>query len=261
MVRTKRCICPKYGLRYGQMTIARGPALDLRRRILDRITAHADHVWTPVDFLDLAPRAAVDKTLQRLVRTKMLTRVDRGLYHLPRINGLTHKPAPPGHRAIIDAVARRDQSRVVVDGLTAANDLGLTTAVPARITVLTDARLRPIQLGNQQIRFQAAAPSRLYWAGHPAMRIVQALYWLQDMLGSDRKRILRTLRRLVTDPAHGAVLCDDLQQGLRTLPIWMQSIVRDLLDQGVHARQRPRNRASASGRRAARAGATPHARA
>lgn len=238
------------------MATARGPALELKRRILDRSTAHADQVWTPVDFLDLAPRAAVDKALQRLVTAKRLTRLDRGLYYLPRINALTGQPTVADHRAVIDAVARRDQSRVVVDGLTAANDLGLTTAVPARVTVLTDARLRPIQLGNQQIRFQAAAPSRLYWAGHPAMRIVQALYWLQDVLRSDRERIVRSLRRVLTDPVHGAVLRDDLEKGLRTLPIWMQSIVRDLLDQGVRAPARPRTRASIRRRRATRP-ATP----
>jgi hypothetical protein len=45
---------------------------------------------------------------------------------------------------------------VVVDGLTAANDLGLTDAVPARIGVLTDGRLRPITLGNLTLDFQAA---------------------------------------------------------------------------------------------------------
>src|SRR5450759_870431 len=234
------------------MATARGPALDLTRRILDRVTGQTDHVWTPVDFLDLAPRAAVDKALQRLVIAKRLTRIDRGLYHLPRLNALTGKPAVADYRAVIDAVARRDQSRVLVDGLTAANDLGLTTAVPARVTVLTYARLRPIQLGRQQIRFQAAAPSRLYWAGHPAMRIVQALYWLQDVLDSDRKRIVRSLKRLLADPAHGAVLRTDLEKGLRTLPIWMQSVVRDVLDQGVRTPARPRPRASARGRRATR---------
>jgi hypothetical protein len=78
------------------------------------------------------------------------------------VNPLTGTLAVPGHAAVIDAVARRDQTRIVVDGLTAANDLGLTTAVPGRVTVLTDARLRPVRLGRQQIRFQAAAPSRLY---------------------------------------------------------------------------------------------------
>ena len=43
---------------------------------------------------------------------------------------------------------------VTVDGMTAANDLGLTDAVPARITVFTDARLRPITLGKLTIEFR-----------------------------------------------------------------------------------------------------------
>jgi len=234
------------------MTALRGPALDLRRRIQDRIAVRADQVWTPVDFLDLAPRAAVDKALQRLVTAKRLTRIDRGLYLLPRPNALTGKPAVADYRAVIDAVARRDQSRVLLDGLTAANDLGLTTAVPARIVVLTDARLRPLRLGSQLIRFQAAAPSRLYWAGHPAMRIVQALYWLQDVLDTDRPRIVRRLKRLLADPVHGAALRDDLRRGLRTLPIWMQSVVRDVLDESVRTQGRSRPRASARGRGATR---------
>jgi hypothetical protein len=115
-------------------------------------------------------------------------------------------------RAIVDAIARRDQTRIVVDGLTAANDLGLTTAVPARITILTDARLRPIQVGNQKITFKTVAPSRLYWAGRPAMRVVQALYWLQDLLGSDNGHILQRLRSIVNDPVHGVAIRNDLQQ-------------------------------------------------
>lgn len=130
---------------------------------------------------------------------------------------------------MIDAIARRDQTRVVVDGLTAANDLGLTTAVPARVTVLTDARLRPIRLGNQRIHFRTVAPSRLYWAGHPGMRVVQALYWLHDMLQSDPSPIWKRLNALLNDAHHGAEIRDDLRQGLHTLPIWMQTIVRPLI--------------------------------
>ncbi len=256
VIRTDIAICPNYVALCGQMANARGPALDLRNSILDRIKGKAGQVWTPVDFLDLGPRAAVDKALQRLVRTRMLTRVDRGLYHLPRVNALTSKPTVPDHSAVIDAVARRDQSRIVIDGLTAANDLGLTTAVPARVTVLADARLRPIRLGNQQIRFRAAAPSRLYWAGHPAMRIVQALYWLHDVLDADRPKILQRLRYILSDPVHGDALRDDLRKGVHTLPIWMQSVVRELLDTRTPALPRTRSRTKTT-RQAARARAKP----
>lgn len=215
--------------------MSRGQALDLKTQIRDRILGQLGAVWTPVDFLDLGPRAAVDKALQRLVRSGDISRIDRGLYFKPRKSGLTGKSTHPDQKAVIDAIIRRDQTRVVVDSLTAANDLGFTTAVPARVRVMSDARLRPIHLGNQTIEFKTVAPSRLYWAGRPAMRVVQALYWAQDMLRSDPTRILRRLTMLLNDPDHGTAIRRDLQQGIHTLPIWMQEVVRPL----IQGRPRP----------------------
>lgn len=220
----------------------RGQALDLKGQIDHRIAAQSGIVWTPADFVDLAPRAAVDKALQRLVINGSLSRVDRGLYFRPRKSALTGRATSPDQKAVIDAVARRDQTRVVVDGLTAANDLGLTTAVPARVIVLTDARLRPIRLGNQHIQFKTVAPSRLYWAGHPAMRVVQALYWLQDMLQSDPSPLLKRLKSLLKDPDNGPAIRSDLRQGIHTLPIWMQTIVRGLIGDRTAAPSAPRPR-------------------
>jgi hypothetical protein len=53
---------------------------------------------------------------------------------------------------------------------------------PGPVTVLADARLRPVRLGKQEIMFKQATASRLYWAGRPAMRIVQALHWSRDVV-------------------------------------------------------------------------------
>lgn len=202
---------------------------DLKSRVLARIKSRPDAVWTPVDFLDLGSRAAVDKTLQRLMRAEELRRVDRGLYDRARINRLTGKATVPDPRAVVDAVARRDQARVLVDPMTAANDLGLTTAVPARIVVLTDARLRPIQLGNIEIRFKTVAPSKLYWAGRPAMRVVQALHWVHDLLPGQGDDITARLVAILQHPVHGNAIREDLDAGLPTLPGWMQPVVREIL--------------------------------
>ena len=204
---------------------------DLRSKLLARVASQPDEVWTPADFADLGGRAAIDKTLQRLAAAGELRRIDRGLYDRPRKNSLTGRPTVPDYRAVIRAVTRRDQARAVVDGMTAANDLGLTTAVPARIEVLVDARLKPIKLGKQEIHFKFAAPSRLYWADRPAMRVVQALYWMQDMLAQDdeRDRVGDVLRRLFADPKHGKAIRDDLRAGLSALPTWMQEFLRDLV--------------------------------
>ena len=210
-------------------TLARNT--DLRSRLLARIASDPDEVWTPGDFADLGGRAAVDKTLQRLAAAGELRRIDRGLYDRPRQNELTGRPTVPDYRAVIRAVTRRDQARALIDGMTAANDLGLTTAVPARIEVLVDARLKPIKLGSQEIHFKFAAPSRLYWADRPAMRVVQALHWMQDMLiqDSERQRVQTALQRLFADPQHGQAIRDDLRAGLSALPIWMQEFLRGLL--------------------------------
>ena len=62
------------------------------------------------------------------------------------------------------------------------------------------------------------------------MRVVQALRWLHDVVPSNRRRILDLLLAVLADPGHGPAIRDDLRAGLHTLPTWMQSLVRELLD-------------------------------
>lgn len=212
----------------------------IKSQVMQRINqAPAATVWTPVDFLDLGGRDAVDKALQRMVASNELRRIDRGLYDQPRGNTLTGQPAAPDYRSVIDAVGRRDQVRVLIDGMTAANDLGLSNAVPGQVIVHTDGRLRPIKLGNLTLQFKLTAPSKLYWAGRPAMRVVQALYWLRDGLkggaGVDQEAIRAKLIRLLQDSRQGSAIRDDLRSGLHTVPSWMQRWIRELLARSEQA--------------------------
>lgn len=207
-------------------------AADVKMQIVARIAQAAPHaVWTAADFLDLGGRDAIDKVLQRLVKAGDLRRIDRGLYDKPSTNILTRQPTAPDPRQVIDAIARRDQIRVLVDGMTAANDLGLTNAVPSKIVVHTDARLRSIHLGNMIITFKPTAASKLYWAGRPAMRIVQALHWLRDTLTDTDA--LDDLRQRLNDILHNGQNADkirkDLRDGLSTLPTWMHDFLKPLL--------------------------------
>lgn len=213
----------------------------IKSQVVQRINqAPAAKVWTPVDFLDLGSRDAVDKTLQRMVASNELRRIDRGLYDQPRMNSLTGQSTAPDYRSVIDAVGRRDQVRVLIDGMTAANDLSLTNAVPGQVIVHTDGRLRPIQLGKLTLQFKLTAPSKLYWADRPAMRVVQALYWLRDGLLKDgaqidQDAIQAKLIRLLQDSNQGRAIRDDLRSGLHTVPSWMQQWIRDLLARSEQA--------------------------
>lgn len=206
---------------------------DLKPAILARLQADAPRkVWTPSDFVDLASRDAIDKALQRLTKADVLRRIDRGLYDQPGFNALTQKPNPPDPRSVIDAIGRRDQARMLVDGMTAANDLGLTDAVPARIVVHTDARRRAIKLGNVTITFRLTAASKLFWAGRPAMRLVQALHWLRDLLAREGEsdRVKRKLAKLFDDPKVGPPLKADLTAGMAALPTWMWVFLKPLVE-------------------------------
>jgi len=88
------------------------PTPVIKSQVMQRINqAPAAKVWTPVDFLDLGSRDAVDNDLRR---------IDRGLYDQPRMNALTGQQTVPDYRSVIDAVGRRDQVRVLIDGMTAA---------------------------------------------------------------------------------------------------------------------------------------------
>ncbi|WP_247896512.1 DUF6088 family protein [Azospirillum argentinense] len=132
-------------------------------------------VWTASSFFDIANRNAVDKALQRLATDGRIRRIDRGLYDIPRVSTLTGKPSSPDHTAVIDAVAVRDGARMLVDGITAANVLGLTNAVPAHITVMTDARLQPVNLGELNIVFKTASPAS--WLGRGDRRRTSCRRW------------------------------------------------------------------------------------
>ena len=74
---------------------------DLKTQIAGRIRAAPEAVWTPVDFLDLGSREAVDKTLQRLALADQIRRLDRGLYDRPRRNRLTGQMSVPDYRGVI----------------------------------------------------------------------------------------------------------------------------------------------------------------
>jgi Family of unknown function (DUF6088) len=129
---------------------------------------------------------------------------------------------------------------MLVDGMTAANDLGLTDAVPAKIVVHTDARKQPIKLGNLTITFRLTAASKLFWAGRPAMRVIQALHWLRDLLTREGEsdRVKQKLAKLFDDPSAGPPLKADINAGKTALPTWMWAFLKPLIESDTNVQDR-----------------------
>ena len=193
-------------------------------KIMQRMSAHDSGKWvcTPRDFLDLGSREAVDQALYRLVKAGQLRRVGHGLYDMPRISEVLKRPAPVDLDAVIAALARRDGVRIMLDGLVAANQLGLTNAVPAKASYVTDGHTRSLKIDGRTVRFRHAGPGVMQWAGKPAAPVVQALRWLGPDAAADA-RVVSTLRRLLPDDVKR-----DLLQNSRDLPGWALPLARTI---------------------------------
>ena len=193
-------------------------------KIMRRVSAHDRGRWvcTPKDFLDLGSREAVDQALSRLVKAGRLRRVGHGLYDMPRISNVLGRPAPVELDAAIAALARRDGVRVMLDGLVAANQLGLTNAVPAQVSYVTDGHSRTLEIDGRTVRFRHAGPRVMQWAGRPAAPVVQALRWLGPRAAADG-RVVATLRSRLPDE----VKLDLLRHG-RDLPGWALPLARSI---------------------------------
>ena len=124
---------------------------------MKRVSAYGRGRWvcTPKDFLDLGSREAVDQALSRLVKACQLRRVGHGLYDMPRMSDVLKRPAPVNLDAAIAALARRDGVRIMPDGLAAANQLGLTNALPAKASYVTDGSSRTLKIDGRTVRFPA----------------------------------------------------------------------------------------------------------
>lgn len=218
------------------------PTSDTVEKVHARITAGAPSgVWSRGDFLDIASPNAVEKALQRLTNRGDIRRPYRGLYDKPTVSKLTGKLAFPPRASFIDAIARRDKLRILVDGMTAANDLGLTTAAPARSTIHADTYSRTIEIdattGDHKVSapviykldFKRASAKAAFWAGKPAMRIVQALAWLRDDRSNLEPAIAGIVQKLRNSP-NRQVIADDLRMNLSALPAWMYPAAQEIAE-------------------------------
>lgn len=193
-------------------------------KILARVRGHGRGQWvcTSKDFLDLGSRDAVDQALSRLVKQNVLRRIGRGLYDYPRISQILKRPAPADIDAVIAAVARRDNISILPDGIVAAHNLGLTNAVPARHTYITNGSSRTIKVGNSSLKLRHVSARLMAWQNRPGAPVVRALYWLGKNIADDQEVVDTLQKRLSID------VKTDLVNGIKLLPTWMIPVVRQI---------------------------------
>jgi hypothetical protein len=167
-------------------------------------------VFSAKDFLDIASRTMIDVTLASLAQSGKIRRVRRGLYDMPKINPTLGGKLSPDIDEAAQAIARRQRWKIVPEGAWAANLLGLSTQVPAKIIYLTDGPNNEVLIGRRSIHFKHARPKAMAGLEGKFALVVQALRHLgKERIGPHEIEKLRSAlspvekRRLVRDTRFG----------------------------------------------------------
>ena len=183
----------------------------MRDQIVARIERLGEgKAFSAKDFLDIASRGTIDMALGSLTRSGIIRRIRRGLYDMPKVNPMMGGKLSPDIDEAAQAIARRQRWKIVPEGAWAANLLGLSTQVPAKIIYLTDGPNNEVLIGRRSIHFKHARPKAMAGLEGKFALVVQALRHLgKDGVGAHEiERLRRTLssaekRRLVKDTRFG----------------------------------------------------------
>ncbi len=194
-------------------------------KILRRIySGQRGSIFTPSHFLDLGSRQAIDLALHRLVKKETLRRLARGLYEYPR----EHRELgtlSPDIQKVAKALAGKDRIRLQPAGAYAANLLGLSEQVPAKVVFLTDGPSRTVKIGRQEIQLRRTTPRTMAAAGRLSGLLMQAF----RHLGRDHITPQRMVHLKRTLPATER---KQLIKDLPLAPAWMHPYFRELAESG-----------------------------
>ena len=99
---------------------------------------------------------AVRQSVKRLVASGFLERYDSGIYYIPKSGGLLGKSYLDPSIVIMRKYVENNSNKYgYVTGLSFANQLGLTTQMPAVIEIVTNREAtngRTLMVGNQKVR-------------------------------------------------------------------------------------------------------------
>jgi len=152
--------------------------ISVENKLVRRITRkQPGYCFTAKDFLDIGRRASVDQALSKLAKLGKIHRVCRGVYEFPKQGKLINMPLPTDFDQVAHAIARNTGTRIQPSGAVAANLLGVTEQVPARIVYLTDGLSRTIYIDRRTITFKRVRPKEIMPNEKSAM-VVQALRFI-----------------------------------------------------------------------------------
>ena len=195
----------------------------LPEQIMDYAEAKAEA--TPIqadDLLHLGGRAAVARSLSRLVRSERLLRICRGVYMRP-IQTRFGLRAPSLKKALTALSALWGET-IVPNGGDSANRLGLTTQNAIRSVYLTSGPDRLLHFGKHPVELLHAPQWQLAGGQGTAGAVIRAVAWLGP------REVERSLDAVL--PRLSAEDLSELSAARAVMPAWMAEALSARLADG-----------------------------
>jgi hypothetical protein len=188
-------------------------------KIMGRINGHGKGwCFTPKSFLDIGSAEAIRIALFRLKKKGTIRQLAPGLYDYTRFHPKMGTLSPDPLK-IADALSTKASTRLQPTGALAANILGLSEQVPAKIVFLTDGKTKHIIIGQQDILFKKTSPRNLASAGKKSGLVIQALrhIGMKNITPSQIELLQKTLSKADKN---------QLSKDRLDAPLWMQRFLK-----------------------------------
>lgn len=180
-------------------------------------------VFTPKNFIDLAPRITIAVTLHRLLKKGIIRKLSHGIYDFPvqhpKLGVLGANPD-----AIAKAIALKSGDNIQPSGARLANLLGLDTQVPAKPTYITSGRSKRKTIGKYPIAFNHSKLMPSAPLDVNAVRVINALHHLGKNGITDN--VIKKCQRILSHKDK-----TQLKKNLTKLPVWLVPFILKIIGQ------------------------------
>ena len=194
----------------------------IRKRVL---RTQRGEPFTNTRFLKLGSRAAMDKTLSRLVEEGVIQRIARGIFMRPKKSRFIGN-VMPNVAKVVEVVARDHGETIQIHGAEAARRFKLSTQVPTVPVFYTSGPSRELKVGNLTVKLKHASHRKLHLAGKRPGLALSALWYLgKNNVNTD---VVNTIRQGLT--------AEEFETLRHTeMPAWMAGALERHDKEAMHA--------------------------
>ncbi len=194
--------------------------------VKNRIMRHGPGwCFTPKHFLDLGTDTGIRAALSRLERENAIRRLVQGVYDYP-IRHAVLGLVPPDLNQVAQAISEKNGTKVQPSGAYAANLIGISDQVPAKVVFLTDGPSKRFKIGKTEISFRTATAKAMHAAGTKEGLVIQAFKFMKkeniDLAARGRIRKFLQGQNLKT-----------MTKNLKYAPVWVRSLIFEIMRESL----------------------------